>query len=179
MNSTPKRICPFCAESINDVARICPRCRQWLTIKSFRNPTVGLFCIVIPLIASFVLVAIILLSGLDRLQNPKPNYSDLPDSLLVLESHMNWAMTQDELRIYIAGVFTNTSSAAWKDTEFDCRFFDANGVMIDAGTGFNRVTINPNDDAAFRISITPTAATNSYVSFKISVSHARNARSWF
>lgn len=179
MNDSEQQICRFCAEIISAKAKLCPRCRQWLTMKSFRNPTVGAVCFGVPLMACFVLGALAVLSRIDRLQHPKPYYSEFPDSVRVLESHMNWTVVRDELRIYIAGVLTNSSPVTWKDAEFDCRFFDAKGAMIDTATGFGHFTISPNDDAAFRVSITPTAPTNSYASFKISVSHARNSRSWF
>ena len=45
---------------------------------------------------------------------------------------MNWAQTKDGLRIYLTGILTNQSPVAWKDVEFECRFYDANGVMVDA-----------------------------------------------
>ncbi len=41
------------------------------------------------------------------------------------------------------------------------------------------LTIQPNDDAAFRAIVAPGVETNSYNSFKLSVSTARNARAWF
>lgn len=133
----------------------------------------------IPMLVFFVSMFSVLFSMVDRLQNPKPYYSEFPDSLKVLESRMNWAQTRDGLRIFLAGVLTNDSPVAWRAEEFDCRFFDANGVMVDGSTGYGNVTVCPHDDAAFRVSIVPTALTNDYASFTISVGHARNARSWF
>jgi len=133
----------------------------------------------VPLLAFWLARAMVVFSRLDRLQNPKPYYSEFPNSLKVLESRMNWAETREGLRIILAGVLTNDSPVAWGSTEFDCRFFDTNGVMVDASTGRGKLTINPYDDAAFRVSVAPTAPTNDYASFKISVGHARNVRGWF
>ncbi len=118
---------------------------------------------------------VVMFSFLDRLQNPKPYYSEFPDSLKVMESHMNWTQTRDGLRIYITGVLTNKSPVTWRETEFDCRFFDSHGVMLDADTGHSYAAILPHDDMAFRVSLIPTAPTNGYVSFRISVGNARNA----
>ena len=92
---------------------------------------------------------------------------------------MNWARTQEGLRIFMTGVLTNSSPEAWKSVEFDCRFFDAAGVMVDADTGSGRADICPHDESAFRVSIIPTAPTNRYTSFKISVGNAINGKSWF
>ena len=83
------------------------------------------------------------------------------------------------LRIFIAGVLTNDCPVAWKSAEFDCRFYNANGIMVDASTGYGGATVRPYDDAAFRVSIIPTAPTNDYASFKVSVGHARNVKGWF
>ena len=133
----------------------------------------------IPMMMIVLVGAVAFVARVERLMNPKPYYSQFPDSVRIVESHMNWAVAHDDVRIYIAGVVTNTSPFTWKEAEFDCRFFNAKGEMIDATTGYGHVTVRPNDDVAFRVSIAPTAPTNSYASFKISVSHARNSRSWF
>ena len=175
MNDPEKRTCPFCAEVIKAEAKLCPRCHQWLTLKSFRHPLVMLLVHVVPLAVLWVGGAIFTFSLLDSFQNPKPYYSEFPNSLKIIESRMNWVQTEKGLRIYITGVLTNTSPVTWKEAEFNCRFFDSHGVMLDADTGHGYVAILPYDDTAFRISIIPIARTNDYTSFKISVGNARNA----
>ena len=175
MNDPEKRTCPFCAEVIKAEAKLCPRCRQWLTLKSFRHPLVMVLTHLVPTLGVWVVFMMAMFSFLDRLQNPKPYYSEFPDSLKIIESRMNWAQTEKGPCIYITGVLTNTSPVAWNGTEFDCRFFDSQGVMLDADTGHGYVTILPHDDSAFRVSLIPTAPTNGYVSFRISVGNARSA----
>jgi hypothetical protein len=179
MNYPEKRTCPFCAEGIKAEAKLCPHCRQWLTLRSFRHPVISTLAFGIPGLVFLLSMFWVLFSACERLANPKPYYSEFPESLKVLESRMNWAQTSNGLRIYLAGVLTNTSPIAWRAEEYDCRFFDAHGVMVDASTGYGRCTVGPHDDAAFRVSIEPTALTNNYSSFTISVSHARNTKSWF
>ena len=175
MNDPEKRICPFCAEIIKAEAKLCPRCHQWLTLKSLRHPLIMLCVHVIPITAVWVAFGVAIFLQLDSLQNPKPFYSEFPNSLKVMESHMNWAQTREGLRIYITGVLTNTSPVTWRQAEFDCRFFDSHGVMLDADTGHSYGAMRPHDDTAFRVSLIPTAQTNDYVSFRISVGNARNA----
>ena len=175
MNDPEKRTCPFCTEVIKAKAKLCPHCHQWLTLKSFRHPLVMTLTHAVPFLVIWVGSTVVMFSFLDRLQNPKPYYSEFPDSLKVVDSRMNWAQTRDGLRIFITGVLTNTSPVTWREAEFDCRFFDFHGVMLDADTGHSYATILPHDDTAFRVSLIPTAPTNSYVSFRISVGNARNA----
>jgi hypothetical protein len=179
MNDPEKRICPFCIETIEVKAKLCPYCHQWLTWKSFRHPLVMLLIHVVPVTAVWITFGAIALSSIDRLQNPKPYYSEFPNSLKVLESQMNWAQTSDGLRIYITGVLTNASPVAWKDTEFDCRFFNAHGAMLDASVGHSYGTVLPCDDRAFRVAIIPIAPTNDYASFKIFVRNAINTKGLF
>ena len=45
---------------------------------------------VVPMVILWVGFMVVMFSFLDRLQNPKPYYSEFPDSLKVMESHMNW-----------------------------------------------------------------------------------------
>ena len=179
MNDPEKRICPFCAESIQVKAKVCPRCHQWLTLKSLRHPSVMVLVHVVPITVIWIAMAIAMFSLFDSFQNPKPYYSEFPNSLKVLESQMNWTQTKDGLRIYITGVLTNTSPVVWRDAEFDCRFFDSHGVMLDACVGRNYGTILSSDDEAFRVAIIPIAPTNNYASFKIFVGNARSAKGGF
>jgi hypothetical protein len=179
MNDPEKRICPFCAESIEAKAKLCPRCHQWLTLKSFRHPLVTMLTHVVPVTVVWIVLVAVMFSSFDRLQNPKPYYSEFPNSLKVLESQMNWAQTHDGLRIYITGVLTNTCPVGWRDAEFDCRFFDSHGVMLDAYVGRNYGTVLPCDDAAFRVAVIPVAPTNDYASFKIFVGNARSTKGLF
>jgi len=179
MSDPEKKICPFCAEAISVRAKLCPRCRQWLTWRSFRHPVVYFLFHVLPVTVLWGVLMIVAFSKLSQLGNPKPYYSQFPNSLKILQSRMNWAQTQNGLRIYIAGVLTNTCPVPWKDVEFDCRFFDSQGVMLDADTGQSYLTVPPYDDSAFRVAIIPSAPTNEYTSFKISVGSARNAAGWF
>lgn len=173
------KTCPFCAEQIHQTAKVCPRCRQWLTLRSIRHPVISLLVGVLPLLLGAVIVIVTLSRMLDNIGNPGPYYSDFASPLKILESNMNWAETSTGLRIFITGVLTNESLQAWKDVEVECRFYDRTGSLIDAANGLARLTVLPESDSAFRVSVTPSRATNDYAGYRVSVSNARNAKSWF
>jgi hypothetical protein len=179
MNTGPNRTCPFCAEAISDAAKVCPRCRQWLTRRSLRHPVTAAFILGIPVSLSLLVMVTVLLNKFDRAINPRPYYTECPGSLRVIDSRMNWAQASDGPLIYLVGVITNQSQVAWKEVEFECRLFNGQGVMIDAASTHTGVTIEPNDDSGFRLIVRPSRATNEYASYKISVSTARNRKALF
>jgi hypothetical protein len=130
----------------------------------------------LPMLAYFVLMLFALSKIFRTFQNPPPYYSDFQGSLQILESKMKWTETSDGSRIFITGMLTNRSTLAWKSVEFETRFFNSNGQMIDAANGSSFFTISPGNDSAFRVSIKPMMSSNDYSSFKISVSTAKNEK---
>lgn len=173
------RHCPYCAESIQAKARVCPHCRQWLSLLSFRHPIVGPLILLIPAMACVIAIVLAGAAGLNRLMNPAPYYTDFLDSLRVIQSRLSWVDTTNGPRLYVTGILTNQSAVAWKDVEFECRFFDAKVDMVDASTSRGFLTIQPNDERAFRLVVTPARAAGDYVSHKLSVSTARNIKAVF
>jgi hypothetical protein len=179
LDPASRRTCPYCAESIKREAKVCPRCRQWLTLRSLRNPAIAVWVYGFPHLVIYALMAVLILTAVNRFQNPKPDYTDFFTSLRVMESRMNWAETSNGPRIYITGILTNQSDIAWRDIELECRFFDTNSVLVDAAHPHAGLTIQPHDDAAFRAVVTPIRATNDYASFRLSVTTARNTKGFF
>ena len=108
-----------------------------------------------------------------------PYYTEYQGSLQVLESQMHWTEIKDGSRIYVTGIVTNRSTNAWRDLEFECRFFDGSGAMVDAAHARGSLTINPHDDSAFRVAVTPGTASNQYRTCAVSVSTARNTKGPF
>jgi hypothetical protein len=174
------RTCPFCAEPIRAAAKVCPRCRQWLSFRSLRNPVVGGFLVAGAMMALWLVLGVALEKNLNRLSSQPPYYEEFPNALQVLQSRMNWVATKDGLRIFVTGMLTNRSAIAWQGLEFECRFFDAGGKLVDAANARGGyLTVRGNDDSAFRIAVVPAGSSNDYQSFQIKVSTARNTKSSF
>lgn len=177
-NEVP-RTCPYCAESIRAAAKLCPHCRQWLTWRSLRNPMVNATVMGTGMLVMFFIFSYTAFTALGRMFNAPPYYEDHPDALALVTSGLNWAQTKDGPRIYVTGILTNRSAFAWRDVEFECRFYDRAGKMIDAAGPRSYLTIRTNDDAAFRATVNPSAPTNEYDHFTLTVTHARNLRALF
>jgi hypothetical protein len=170
------RTCPYCAETIKLAAKVCPRCRQWLTLRSMRNPAVYLWAVGLPHLVISALLFMAFLTYLSRWLHPKPEYTEFVNSLRVVESRMNWAQAKDGPRIYIVGLLTNQSDFAWRRMECECRFFDAKGQLVDADHTFTLATVQPHEETAFRVVASPNRATNDYASCRVSVSAAQNTK---
>ncbi len=179
MSDPSTRTCPFCAETISAAAKVCPHCQQWVRLKSLRHPLIQVLLYGLPFLVFWVGLGWVVVGYFEKFANHRPYYSEFPDALQIREARMRFVETDRGLRLWIVGVVTNTSPIAWRSAEFDCRFYDGAGALVDAGTGFSSFTVLPHRDAAFRISLEPMAPTNAYGSFSVSVSYARNAKGWF
>ncbi len=132
----------------------------------------------LPICATLMLLGFWIVHGFEERFNPPPYYTEFRDSLRVLEYRMNWVEKDKQPLIYVTGILTNQGPVAWKEVEFECRFYDTNGLMVDVYNAHGYFTIFPNDDRAFRVSVSPLRPSQDYVSLKLSVSTARNIKGW-
>jgi hypothetical protein len=170
MNPHPEKQCPFCAEYIKAAAKVCPRCRQWLSMRSFRHPLVGTTMGLVLL----MLTAAGFLGMMHRLVISPPNYTDSPAALQIIQSQMFFKDATNGPHIYITGILSNQSQTAWRDIEFECRFWGTNGDLTDAYNARCAMTILPNDDGAFRVAVIPIKDAGDYANMKLTVSNAKN-----
>ncbi len=129
--------------------------------------------------AYFSAIGFVGLKAFTRVWNPGPYYTDYSNALEILQSRINWVETSNGPRVYVTGILTNRSPIAWSGVEFECRFYNAEGNMVDVGNARGYLTVQPWDDSAFRAGVEPLMGSNDYRSFSISVSTARNSRSPF
>jgi hypothetical protein len=147
-----------------------------LSLRSIRNPVVFALIICVSIVSLVLGAGWAFILWEETVMNPKPHYTERVDSITIVSSEMNWVRRGSEPSIYIIGMLTNRSDQAWYSLEFECRFFNQSGVMVDAATAGSHQTVLPADNAAFRVVVSPSRPTNDYTSFKIVVSNARNAK---
>jgi predicted nucleic acid-binding Zn ribbon protein len=175
MSNIHIKVCPYCAEQINAAAKVCPRCRQWLSFFSLRNPAA--FMAVLYSCLSVILVGC--LFSLQGMLNPGTDFSSYPNGLRIVESRMNLTDRGADSAVHVVGVITNQTDIAWKEIQTDVRFFNKAGVLIDARSGNQYFIILPHADSAFRINVQPCRPLADYDSYKIFVRYARDARAHF
>ena len=177
--NTHTKICRFCAENIPSESKVCPRCRQWLTLRSLSHPAYQLWITTIPVNVALFALGWLALGKWEKIIIQRPFYTEVPDSIRLIESKMVFKQSESGTRMYIIGLVTNQSEIPWKDTEFECRFYDTNNTLVDVAHPRSSMTIQPHDEAAFSIFIRPNRATNDYSSFKLKVVTAYSAQCRF
>jgi predicted nucleic acid-binding Zn ribbon protein len=176
MNDDTKK-CPYCAESIPRAAKICPRCRQWLTTWSPRNPNIAIWLMGLPLVIVLLAMVSVAINRFDHILNPRPFYADARQPLRVVRSEMHFTQSSTEQKIQLLGTVTNQSSISWKDPSFECLFFNREGKLIDVAHMHDYTTILPYNDCAFSLRVRPNRDTNEYSTFQLTVTTAWSATS--
>jgi hypothetical protein len=170
------KTCRYCSEKIAAGARVCPRCGQWLSIFSLKNPTVMgvMICIWAALsVYAFNLV-------LRKNFNPGIDFSAYRNQISVTESHMIFGTNyENEPIVSIVAMVTNQTDLAWKQIPLEVRFFDKTGRLIDVGERDYFDTLYPKSDGAIRINTEALRPLTDYASYKIYVGGARDAHSRF
>ncbi len=173
MNEEISRVCSYCAEPVKNAAKICPHCRQWLSVFSLRNPIV-----VSTFLIFFILIfAVALICSIQRLFDPGIDFSPYRNDISIVESRMNFSNDEKDPMLYLVVLVTNKTDVAWRSIQFDARFFDKSGTLIDTcDYPVSSLVIPPHAESALRIKTHPTHPLLDYESFKISVRSARDAK---
>jgi hypothetical protein len=163
-----KKTCPYCAEEVMAAAKVCPHCRNWLSMYSLRNPAVGMFGFCL-----FFLIGFIgFLNAVHQLMNPGRDFSPYRESISVVESRMDFKPDDYGMAIYVVAVLTNKCELAWKNPQLDLRFFNKAGNLIDAIPCNGGGVIYPNGELAVRAKNRPSHAVSEYDSCKVFVRSA-------
>jgi len=169
------KICPYCSEEVKSTAKVCPFCRQWLSVFSLRNPVIAavLGC------ALYLIFILALLKFINGIMNPGVDFSPYRESISVVESRMNFQSDQYGSSIYVVVVLTNKCELAWKSPQLDLRFYNQAGTLIDAVAYSGGGIIYPNGELALRVKSRPCHAISEYDSCKVFVRAALDPRTRF
>jgi hypothetical protein len=172
MNEEKFKTCRYCAEQVKAAAKVCPRCRQWLSIFSLRNPGV--------LIATVALCGLCLIIGFfiktQELINPGVDFFPYRNQIPIVESHLEFGTNYNRPSVYVVAVITNQTDVAWSGVEFDARFFNKAGALIDVGRGGYYWTLYPKMNAAIKIDANTLHPLMDYDSYKLYIGSAHDAR---
>ena len=178
------RICPFCAETIKEAAKVCPHCRFWQPSSkwSVRNPQF-LQSVSSVICAAAIFGAIIgLVYFLQHLIGPKRDFAPYQSQITVVSSEASFRMSGSNLIVSVVGVVTNQSDFAWKNVGLEARLFDKDGKLIDviqaSDSSYSGVVALPHVEAGFKIQSKATQNESEYATHKVFVGTAKDFNAW-
>jgi hypothetical protein len=175
MDGDKLKTCRYCTQQIKVPAKVCPYCRQWVSLFSFRNLSV-LAAITYLWMFVLMLTLVVLVA---RLTNSGIDFAPYRSQISVVDSHMYFETNRNLVGVYVITVITNQTDKEWKEIHFDARFFDKTGTLIDVGRGGYYDFLYPKTDGAFRIDANMLCPATNYASYKIYIGSARDAHARF
>ena len=168
------KICPLCAEIIKVAAKVCPRCRSRL------QPTKNALVVWLQLLAIVILFYGPMLLAARWVRDSKlPGQSFEPsrEKIAVFDTTMHYSQSDKTNIISTVGYLRNDSSNSWQALQLEVQYFDSGGKLVDTKTETLQYQELPMGmTEAFRIRAAAAAAESSYVSNKVFVRMAKDAR---
>lgn len=173
MSDEGSRTCPYCHEAVRSAARKCPHCHQWLG-RWLGNPGLP--------VALMILFMACMFFWLDRATTRAggENFLEHRDELVVSQSSVHFSRSEGRTFVSTVGRIRNDRPFAWDDVYIEVQYFDEAGDLIDTEGGEQYgLTVLPGAEVAFRLRAEADKPEAAYVSHKVSIPSARDARSLF
>lgn len=170
-NESTTKTCKMCCMEIPKAARKCPHCLHFQTRLAMITFHPGFF----------ILLAFIPVIGLgvvtDSIFDKGKDYETFKDQISITESHIAFGEMKTGETVVVMGAIKNTSSIPWKDIQFHIDFMDAQGKQADVGEKEDYSFYLPaNESSSFKISFKREFPEGNYVSAKVRVMTAKDAR---
>lgn len=166
------KICPLCAETIKAAARVCPHCRK-IQRRGLFITKYDLLALAMPLL---VLGTFFLL---DQMFAKGRSFSPSRDKIEVLSSQMMVGDCGYSTNVVVSGILTNRSDYAWQMIEFEVRYLDGSGKIIDVDSGSDGFTVLPHSDHSFHLTLYSRQSIPEHTSHKILIRSATDQNAWF
>jgi hypothetical protein len=165
-----KKPCYKCGEQIATAARYCHVCRTWQSKRArFLTSSQVWGGLVI-----LLLVPVLPIVMVSRLLDQGEDFAKHRDQVVILDSKVR---TESEKRIVTVGRLQNNSTVKWREVVIEVQYFDAKGELLATKTERNMDSVLlPNEIHAFQVSSDLDYAPEKYVSHKVLVRDARDAK---
>lgn len=172
--TTEMKPCAWCAEPIRIPAKACPHCRRlqpkW---KKFSDMMTLLF-LVIPMSLLFGGVV-----SLKEVFGSGRDFELFRSQIVVETSHMHFGQATNGNFVSVIGTLRNNSPYAWKEIQLEAQYYDKDGRMIDTRSESRFGDVLPSGATqAFRLRAPADKPEPAYVSHKVFVRSAKDARKW-
>ncbi len=173
MDNFDRKQCPQCSEQIRLTAKKCPFCmapqikKRW-----FQNPQ---FIGFLPLVLFLAYTFFTFPRVLDRAEY---RFTDYMQKVTVTSSEMRIeTIGETQTRTAtIIGTVRNDSEITWEAPQYEARFYDKTGKLIDTSTERTlHVALAPHKEQAFRIQTSASRPSTDYATLKVQVRNAEDA----
>jgi hypothetical protein len=163
------KVCPLCAETIKAAAKVCPHCRRsqgrWFVLSRY-----DVLAIATPLL---LVGAIYLFS---RVFYQERDFALDRDKILVLDFHFAVAKDRHETNVVVSGVLTNESEHSWDIGDFEIRYLNREGKILNAANSSDGFIVLPHCDHSFSMTLYSLKSVPQFASCKIKVISAEDPR---
>lgn len=169
--------CPICCEAIHARAKKCPHCHQWQSRVHtiVLHPAFGILCGMLPLFLIYGAGAWLFY----RAANVESrDFTPYIGQMTVLESRISFFGNAEEPRVMTVGSLRNDSPHAWSNLEFDVKYFDSDGNLIDAASERTYKTVSAGGELAFAVTSQAHQPAEAYASQSVSVRWAEEPENW-
>jgi len=168
------KVCPLCAETIKAAAKVCPHCRKiqkrWFFITRYDLLALATVAIFIGAICL-----------LNKMFFEGRSFSSSRNKIKVLNSQLSAQRMSDSTNVVVTGILTNSSDYSWRIGQFELRFLDASGKVIDADkqSDSDGFTVLPHSDHSFRLVLYSLSSIPEHASYKLSICLAYDPNAQF
>lgn len=165
--------CPYCQESVQPFAKMCPHCRKWL-----QGPWrwLGKLGAVAGALA-FLFPLYFILRMPTRWQAEE--FTKHQAQLEIFDTKMDPPGEEAGSTVNILGRIKNGSDVTWDNPYFEVHCFNRKGELIDTHSTYDSgLILVPNTVHAFRVSFTSRRPASEIASFRVFLRHARDAKRW-
>lgn len=173
MEQETAQLCPMCRDTVHAEARRCSSCGHWLGV---RGRLMYVLAILVMVGAGYVVVSIML--DLPSAFQPNASPAEVLEHLTVVESSIRFTAQGECDFVSTVGTIRNQSTdIAAEDVYVEVRYFDADGVLIDAeGAKQYGLILLPGTEAAFSVRGRASSERSDYASHQVRVVSAEQAR---
>jgi len=178
MNAQNERPCIACGQPILEGAKKCFHCRSWQyrMYTAWFHPATWIALIVV--FGGMLLIP--MGSILYDLPHKRSSEFRPSESFSVIESKVHYGVEKDIPHVSCIGTIRNNTDTAWEDIRFQVRFSNSAGQLIDTLSDSDySLFVQPHSDATFRVRGLADKSADQYVTHKVEVTCAKDARrSW-
>ena len=170
-----EKLCIACGQPILESAKKCPHCRSWQyrMYTGWFHP--GTWIALIVVFGGMMLIP--MGSILYDMSHKRSSEFHASESLSVVESKVHYGVEKDTPYVSCIGTIRNHTDTAWEDLHFQVRFFDSAGQLIDTLSDSDySLVAQPRSEATFRVRGRADKAADQYVTHKVEVTWAKDAR---